>query len=76
MAIKWYSCCNCGKAVRSGDGNPSSYGCSKADFHNWSELGEVGRKNYSCSNCGLVIQADGNPSSYGCPGGYHNWSEL
>ncbi|MDR1677275.1 MAG: hypothetical protein LBS44_02670 [Deltaproteobacteria bacterium] len=32
--------------------------------------------NYSCSNCGAIIQASNYPNSTGCPSGSHNWSDL
>lgn len=38
MAIEWYSCANCGKAFRSGNGSPSSGGCPKGGWHDWNRL--------------------------------------
>ena len=38
MAIEWYSCANCGKAFRSGNGSPSSGGCPNGGYHDWNRL--------------------------------------
>lgn len=77
MAIEWYSCSECGKAVRTGDGSPYSNGCACASSHNWHRLGEVGNENYCCANCGLVIQTELSPFPNGCSkASSHNWCRL
>ena len=75
MAMYWYSCRNCGNAVCKEGTTPYSSGCIKGS-HNWSNLGVVGKYNYSCSNCGLIIQTDTVPFSEGCIKGSHNWHRL
>lgn len=76
MAMYWYSCRNCGNAICKEGPDPASSGCIKGS-HNWSRLGVVGSKyNYSCSNCGLIIQTDTSPFSEGCIKGSHNWHKL
>lgn len=78
MAIEWYSCANCGKAFRSGNGSPSSRGCpNNGGWHDWYDIGEIGSDSYSCGNCGAIVQSDSMPSSRGCPnGGWHDWNRL
>ncbi len=69
-------CGECGATVKS-DTSPSSNGCSRASYHDWYKLEEVGDIAYNCSNCGRTVYVATSPSSNGCPrGGYHSWNKL
>ena len=62
MAIYWYSCKKCGQAIKK-DTSPNSSGCSRASYHQWMRLGEVGNINFSCKKCGLLVQTKSTPST-------------
>lgn len=73
MGMYVYCCSKCGNAIRK-DSSPSSSGCSRASFHDWRKLGEVGDTNYSCKKCGLMVQTKSSPSSSGCTeASFHDW---
>lgn len=76
MALSWYQCKKCAAAIKK-DGSPNTSGCSKASYHTWTKLGEVGDTNYSCKKCGTTIQTKSTPQTSGCPeASYHTWTKL
>jgi predicted nucleic acid-binding Zn-ribbon protein len=76
MANYWYCCRKCGHAIKK-ESSPNTSGCSRASYHEWIRLGEVGDINYSCKKCGLTVQTKSSPSTSGCPdSSYHEWHRL
>ena len=76
MNLYWYQCKKCGTVIKA-KSTPSTSGCSKATFHQWTRLAEVGDINYSCKKCGTVVQAKSTPSTSGCPNAtFHQWTKL
>lgn len=76
MAINWYQCRKCDTLIKK-DSTPSTSGCTKASFHSWTKLGEIGDINYQCRKCGITIQCKSTPSTSGCSAAsFHSWQKL
>ena len=74
--LNWYFCKNCNEKIQSGK-RPTSQNCSRATFHNWTDLGEVGDRNFNCKNCGTTVWTKKRPTSQNCSRDtFHNWTEL
>ncbi len=74
--IKNYQCKKCRTALQS-DKKPNSLNCPSGNFHQWTDLGEVGPINYQCKKCRLLIKSKSLPSSLNCPSGnFHQWTKL
>jgi len=72
----WYVCKNCNEKIQSGK-KPTSLNCSHATFHYWTDLGEVGDKNFNCKNCGITVWTSKKPTSLNCSiETFHHWTEL
>ena len=56
---------------------PSALHCPEGGQHLWNNLGDVGNKDYQCSNCSTLVQTNQTPSALHCPnGGQHSWHKL
>ncbi len=76
MFLKWYTCKNCGAAVKK-ESTPNISGCPKSNFHKWFDLGKVGDNNFCCKKCGLIVGTENPPSTSGCTkSNFHEWYKL
>ena len=72
---KWYFCKNCESLINQ-NRRPNNFGCSKANTHDWNELGEFGNKNYICKNCSIKVKTERRPNNFGCSkANTHDWNE-
>ena len=76
MSLNWYQCKKCETLIKQ-DSSPKNAGCPEGSYHEWSNLGEFGEKNYLCKKCSASVQVNTTPKSAGCPeGSYHDWKKL
>ncbi len=71
----WYNCSKCGTVIKQGS-FPNSTGCPAKGSHSWSQIAEVGDKNYQCRTCGVTVQTRHSPSGSCRDGGSHRWTKL
>lgn len=78
--LKWYMCKSCAQAIRSKSQPQQRANCpGTSKTHTWTELAEVGDRNFMCKNCGINIWANKQPyQRANCPSEYgtHTWTEL
>jgi RNA polymerase subunit RPABC4/transcription elongation factor Spt4 len=71
-----YQCKKC-KVLIESDGIPSNANCPEGSYHEWHNLGAVGKSNYQCKKCGTLVKVDRTPPTPYCPSGsYHQWTKL
>jgi uncharacterized protein YlaI len=78
--LKWYLCKSCAQPIRSKSQPQQRANCpGTSKTHTWTELAEVGDRNFMCKNCGINIWANKQPyQRANCPSQYgtHTWTEL
>lgn len=78
--LKWYLCKSCAQPIRSKSQPQQRANCpGTSTTHTWTELAEVGDRNFMCKNCGINIWTNKQPyQRANCPSehGTHFWTEL